>query len=66
MTNRDEAQAQALRDSAAALLREEAQSGDPARCDALTRRALAQIEQARRLLAGTDAPSSRPPTTRLH
>ncbi len=52
-------QARALRDSAAELLHEAAQSGDPALCDALTRKALQQIEAARRLIDGTNASPSR-------
>jgi hypothetical protein len=52
-------QAQALRDSAAALLHEAAQSSDLVLCDALTRKALQQIEAARRLLDGADALPSR-------
>ena len=51
-------QAQALRDSAAALLHKAAQSSDLARRDALTSKALQQIEAARRLLDGADAPPS--------
>ena len=66
MTGGDAAtQAQALRDSAAALLQEAVQSTDLARRDALTRKALARIEQARRLL--DEARGSTPqPVTRLH
>lgn len=52
-------QAQALRDSAAALLHEAAQSSDLALRDALTSKALQQIDTARRLLDGADAPPSR-------
>ncbi len=52
-------QAQALRDSAAALLHEAAQSSDLALRDALTSKALQQIETARRLLDGADASPSR-------
>ena len=52
-------QAQALRDSAAELLHEAAQSRDLALRDTLTRQALQQIEAARRLLDGAEAPSSR-------
>jgi len=52
-------QAQALRDSAAELLHEAAQSSDLALRDALTRKALQQIEAARRLLDGADARSFR-------
>ncbi len=60
MTGGDDAlQAQALRDSAAALLHEAAQSGDLALRDALTRKALQQIEAARRLLDGAEPPPSR-------
>ena len=51
-------QAQALRDSAAALLLEAAQSSDLALRDALTSKALQQIDTARRLLDGADAPPS--------
>lgn len=59
------AQAQSLRDNAAALLQEAAQSTDLALRDALTRRALAQIEEARRLLDEARASMSQP-ATRLH
>ncbi len=52
-------QAQALRDSAAELLHEAAQSGDLALRDALTRKALQQIEAARRLLDGAGTSPSR-------
>jgi len=52
-------QAQALRDNAAELLHEAAQSSDLALRDALTRKALQQIEAARRLLDGGDAVPSR-------
>ena len=51
--------AQALRDSAADLLHKAAQSSDFALRDTLTRKALQQIEAARRLLDGTGAPPSR-------
>ena len=54
------AQAQALRDSAAALLQEAAQSSDLELRDALIRRALAQVGEARRLLDTAEAPPSRP------
>ena len=66
MTGNDAAlQAKALRDSAAALLQKAAQTTDPALRDALTHQALAQIEEARRLL---DTPEALPsqPATRLH
>lgn len=52
-------QAQGLRDSAAELLHEAAQTSDLARRDALTRKALQQIESARRLLDGAAAAPSR-------
>lgn len=52
-------QAQGLRDSAAALLHEAAQSSDLAQRDALTRKALQQIEAARRLLDAARATPSR-------
>lgn len=52
-------QAQALRDSAVELLHEAAQSSDLALRDTLTRKALQQIEAARRLLDGAEAPPSR-------
>lgn len=58
-------QAQALRDSAAALLHEAAQTGDLVLRDALTRQALQQIEAARRLLDET-RPILSQPATRLH
>lgn len=59
-------QAQELRDSAAALLQEAALASDPVQRDALTRKALAQIEAARYLL-GPGAPSLPcQPSTRLH
>lgn len=61
MTDGDAAtQAQALRDSAAALLQEAAQSTDLALRDDLIRTALAQIGEARRLLNTAEAPPSRP------
>ena len=66
MTGGDAAtQAQALRDSAAGLLQEAAQSTDLALRDALTRKALARIEQARRLL-DEDRASTSQPAMRLH
>ena len=66
MTGDDEAlQAKTLRDSAAALLQKAAQTTDPALRDALTRKALVQIEEARRLLDTIEAPPSQP-ATRLH
>jgi hypothetical protein len=52
-------QAQALRDSAADLLHEAAQTSDLALRDALTREALGLIETARHLLDEADAPPSR-------
>ena len=52
-------QAQALRDSAAELLHEAAQSSDLALRDGLTRKALQQIEAARRLLDCAEASASR-------
>ena len=58
--------AQALRGSAAALLQEAAASSDPALRDALTRKALIQIEEARRLLDDVKAPAALQPSTRLH
>lgn len=51
-------QARTLRDSAADLLHEAAQSCDLTLRDALTHKALQQIEAARRLLDGADAPPS--------
>lgn len=57
--------AQALRDSAAELLHEAAQSSDLALRDTLTHKALQQIEAARRLLDGAGALPSRP-AKRLH
>ncbi|MGI4951832.1 MAG: hypothetical protein ACRYGM_08505 [Janthinobacterium lividum] len=54
-----QARAQALRDSAADLLHEAAQSSDFTLRDTLTRKALQQIEAARRLLDGAKAPPSR-------
>ena len=66
MTDGDAAtQAQALRDNAAALLQEAAESTDLALRDTLTRKALTQIEEARRLLDAAEAPLSRP-AMRLH
>lgn len=59
------AQAQALRDRAATLLQEAAQSRDRAVRDDLTRRALVQIEKARRLLEGGEPPSN-PQVAGLH
>ena len=57
--------AQELRDGAASLLREASLCPDPARRDALTRTALAQIDEARLLTGhGGDAPLPRP--KRLH
>lgn len=58
-------QAQALRDSAAELLHEAAQSSDLALRDTLTRKALQQIEAARHLLDGAKAPPP-PLARRLH
>ncbi len=46
--------AQDLRDHAASLLREAAECGDPARCDGLLREAMAQLDEARRLLDQLD------------
>ncbi len=61
MTGGDAAlRAQALRDSAAALLHRAAQSSDLALRDALTRKALQQIEAARRLIDDADPLLSRP------
>ncbi len=51
--------AQALRDSAAELLHEAAQSSDLTLRDNLTRKALQQIEAARHLLDGAGTPPSR-------
>lgn len=66
MTRRNvDVQAQALRDSAAALLREASHCSDTALRDTLTRRALAQIEEARRLLDETGAYTSQT-ARRLH
>lgn len=66
MTGDDAAlQAKALRESAAALLQQASQSTDLSLSDVLTRKALAQIEQARRLLDTTEAPPFRP-ARRLH
>ena len=67
MTGREtDKQAQALRDSAAALLQEAAASGDLALRDALTRKALIQIAEARRLLDEAEVSVKPRPTTRLH
>jgi len=59
------AQAQALRDSAIILLQEAAQSSDSAARDTLTRKALAQIGEARRLLNESRA-HTRPLAMKLH
>ena len=67
MTGGDAAsQAQALRDNAAALLQQASQSSDLVLRDALTRKALMQIEEARRLLDEAGAASNPPPAMRLH
>ena len=58
-------QAQALRDSAAALLREASHCSYSALSDTLTRRALAQLKEARRLLDETAAYTSQT-ARRLH
>ena len=67
MTGGDAAsQAQALRDSAATLLQQASRSSDLALRDALTRKALVQIEQARRLLDGAAAVVDPPMAAKLH
>ena len=66
MTGDDEAlQAKTWRDSATELLQRAAQTSNPALRDALTRKALVQIEEARRLLDTVEAPLPQP-ATRLH
>ena len=67
MANREATlQAQALRDSAAELLQEAALTSDSAQRDALTRKALVQIDEARSLLKPSAPSSNVQPVTRLH
>ncbi len=55
MSNGDSAhRVQDLRDHAAFLLREATRCGDPARCDGLLRDAVAELDEARRLLDRLD------------
>ncbi len=55
-----------LRDEAAGLLQQAATCSNTARCDALTRAALAAIERARRLIDGTGDVSTPMTGTSLH